>query len=228
MSLLDNQTRLAPGQFLSQLGSSGTATSTFTTLFSESAQFSTLVVSTINGGGISTTTVTIPPGGQINLDQANLNLLYEDATENASAIFFQWPGTLEAVPYASIQYYDEQTSTIRFQSFDYVKGTPTDDPATEVFSQKFSCSTINVSSINGAEFTAPPKMNWGAVNIPASGSTIASVADNPYSGAYYQQLTYRGNIQGSISTLFASSINGESFYIYGEPGQQVQYFTIGN
>lgn len=91
-------------------------------------------------------------------------------------------------------------------------------------------STINFSTptlfLNGAPIVG--KMNWGAVAIPASGSTIASIADNPYSGEYYQQLTYRGNVQAGLSSLFASSINGESFFIYGEPGQQVMFHTIGD
>lgn len=88
-------------------------------------------------------------------------------------------------------------------------------------------SSLTVSSINGAELPSVPKMNWGAITIQASGSTIANIADNPYSGEYYQQLTYRGNVQASLSSLFASSINGESFFIYGEPGQQVMFHTIG-
>ena len=88
-------------------------------------------------------------------------------------------------------------------------------------------SSITVSSING-DAPSFPKMNWGATNIPASGSTIANIADNPYSGPYYQQLTYRGNVQAGLSSLFASSINGESFFIYGEPGQQVMFHTIGS
>ena len=87
-------------------------------------------------------------------------------------------------------------------------------------------SSITVSSINGASPDIP-KMNWGAVTIPASGSTIVSNLDNAYSGVYYQQLTYRGDIQASVSSLFASTISSNSFFIYGEPNQQVMYQTIG-
>jgi hypothetical protein len=88
-------------------------------------------------------------------------------------------------------------------------------------------SSLSVSSINGAS-PLPPKMNWGAVTIAAGGSTIASVADNPYSGEYYPQATYRGNVQASLSSLFVSTIDGESFFVYGEPNQQVSWMTIGD
>lgn len=89
-----------------------------------------------------------------------------------------------------------------------------------------SVSSLSVSTLSLQNFDVPTIL-YGAVNLNAGGSTIVTL-DRTYVDPYYQFVTYRGILPASVSTLSVSSLTGDSFQIWGEASQSVQYMVVGN
>lgn len=86
-------------------------------------------------------------------------------------------------------------------------------------------SSLNVSSIKSQGFQMP-LVTYGATTLNAGGSTIVGL-DHTYTIPYYQLLTYRGT-PTAATHLFASTIDGQNFVVYGQPNLTFQYAIFGN
>ena len=89
------------------------------------------------------------------------------------------------------------------------------------------CSTIGVNtSLSVGGFTQPIIL-YGATTLNGSG-TASVLLDRQYADPYYPFVTYRGTLGATTSTLSVSTINSDTFAIYGEANTQVQYMVLGN
>ena len=87
-------------------------------------------------------------------------------------------------------------------------------------------SSISVSSINMNGFPVP-LITYGANQLDGNGTATIGL-DHIYTIPYYPFVTYKATLPANTSTLSVSTINGESFAVFGEANMKFNWMVVGN